>query len=58
VTLTWSAAPGRVYRVRYKDALNALDWMTLPGDIVAPGTTASKTDSSGVGQRFYQVIVP
>jgi hypothetical protein len=57
VTLTWSAEPGRTYRVLYKDDLNAADWTSLPGDVVATGGVASRTDSSGGGQRFYQVLL-
>jgi hypothetical protein len=59
ITLTWSAIPGQNYRVLYKDDLNnEAGWDILPGDVLAVGDSASKTDSTGLGeQRFYRILV-
>src|SRR5439155_17346939 len=52
VTLTWSAIPGRTYRVLYKDNLEAPAWTALPGDIPATDITASRSDALTT-RRFY-----
>ena len=58
VTLSWSAIPGAIYRVQYKDSPSDADWIPLPPDIVASGATASTTDSMAGPQRFYRILVP
>jgi hypothetical protein len=57
-TLTWTACPGRNYRVQYKVRLEETDWTDLSGDVTATGFTASKADTSFMlsSQRFYRVI--
>jgi hypothetical protein len=58
VTLTWNAVSGISYRIQYKADLNQSTWNDLPGDVTANGSSASKTDSSGlVAQRFYRILV-
>lgn len=59
VTLTWSAQPGNVYRVQYKNALSDPAWTDLPNDVSATTTTASTADdtASGVSQRFYRILL-
>lgn len=58
VTLTWSAQSGQSYRVQFKNDLGDGEWNNLPGDVMAAGPSASKTDSNlaGIIQRFYRVI--
>jgi hypothetical protein len=55
VTLFWTAQSGRIYRVEYKDDLNAVDWFHLGPDVNATGDTASKSDENNGTQRFYRV---
>jgi uncharacterized delta-60 repeat protein len=59
VALTWSAIPHRTYRVQYRENLSAKTWTDLPGDVLATGATAGKTDTTRAGavQRFYQVVL-
>ena len=58
VTLSWSAIPGKRYRVQYKSNLSNIAWTTLGADVTAGGTSALKTDNtvSGIAQRFYRVL--
>jgi hypothetical protein len=57
VTLTWSAIPGRAYRVEYKDDLSAPAWSLLVDAVEAAGNTASVNDSlSPSGHRFYRIL--
>jgi Tol biopolymer transport system component len=60
VRVYWNAVAGRTYQVQYKDDL-AAGWTTLPGQVTATFTTASKLDSGGAplpAQRFYRVVLP
>ena len=56
-TIRWSAAPGRSYRVEYRDSLEASGWQNLPGVVVIVGAEAWLADGSGTHapQRFYRV---
>jgi hypothetical protein len=55
-TLTWSAMPGRTYRMQFKNALDEATWHD-GADTLATGTTASTTDNvTGLPQRFYRVV--
>jgi hypothetical protein len=57
-TVLWSAAPGRTYRVQFKDAVNGSVWTDVAGDVVAAGTTGLKVDVAGTtDQRFYRVLL-
>ena len=57
VRLTWSAIPGRTYRVEYKDDLSAPAWSLLGNPIEAVGSSASANDTvSLVGHRFYRIL--
>jgi hypothetical protein len=57
VTLTWSAIPGRIYRVEYKDDLSAPAWNSLGDPIEAVGSSAFANDTvSPVGHRFYRIL--
>ena len=55
VVITWSAEAGVIYRVQYKDALDAA-WNNLE-NVTAAGSTASALDplSTAPAQRFYRV---
>ncbi len=55
--LTWASTSGSVYRVTYKDSLQASTWTTLGSDLTATGTTLSFTDTTATGrtQRYYVI---
>jgi Fungalysin metallopeptidase (M36)/Calx-beta domain/Putative Ig domain/Fungalysin/Thermolysin Propeptide Motif len=55
--LTWTAIPGNVYRVQYKNTIEG-SWSDLPGNITASDSTASICDSSGLSsERYYRVLL-
>jgi subtilisin-like proprotein convertase family protein len=57
VTLAWTSITGRLYRVQANTDLTG-SWVDLPGDVIANGSSATMTDSSGLAtQRFYRVIL-
>jgi WD40-like Beta Propeller Repeat/Bacterial TSP3 repeat len=57
-TLLWTVAPGKAYRVQYKDSLSDADWRDFDGSIAISGNQASATDTStAAGQRFYRIIM-
>lgn len=56
-TLTWSAISGAKYRVQFKNDLNNTNWTDLVPDVTATGPVASITDTPGVAQRFYRILV-
>jgi hypothetical protein len=57
VVIKWSATPGQVYRMQYKDEL-AADWSDLSPDVLATGSTATGSNIvDSVTQRFYRVSV-
>jgi hypothetical protein len=60
VTITWTATPGRVYRVQMKSNLGDAFWTDLAGDVIANTTTASMTNTLPPQEmrRFYRVIAP
>jgi hypothetical protein len=56
VTLTWSAIPGRSYRIDFKDDLAAPAWTPLGSTVLALGFTAGATDSPAPStRRFYRI---
>jgi hypothetical protein len=57
VVITWSTVSNGLYRVQYKSDLNATTWTDLIGDVLASGSTASKTDIKTATNRFYRVQV-
>jgi len=58
VVITWSAVPGRSYKLQYKDTLEGTNWNDVPPNLVATGSKASLTDTVGVAaQRFYRVAL-
>ena len=56
--LTWSATPGRTYRVQAKEDV-AGAWIDLEGDVLATSTTATKVEilPAGVERRFHRVVL-
>jgi hypothetical protein len=60
VALTWQSVPGWTNRVQFKTNLNDSAWNDLPGDVVATGLIASKTNAVPGDQRYYRVklLVP
>ena len=58
VTLTWTAEPGKVYRVQFNSRLDAASWTEL-AETMASDQTASVTIATGeANQRFYRIVVP
>jgi uncharacterized delta-60 repeat protein len=57
VNLIWDAIPNRKYRVQFKDTTSATNWTDLSGDISTSNGSASKTDSTSAGQRFYRLVL-
>jgi hypothetical protein len=55
--ILWSATPGQMYRVQFKNSLTDAGWNDVAGTITANGTTACQADGNGVlgDQRFYRV---
>ncbi len=56
VILTWTAVPGKTYRVQYKNSLDEANWSLL-NTLTATGNTLSASDNpdSLLQQRFYRV---
>ena len=54
-TLTWPSVSNQTYWVQYKNALTNANWDDLPGEVIATGSNASKTDTTGTKTRFYRV---
>jgi hypothetical protein len=57
VGITWNAVSNTTYRVQYKAVLSATNWTDLAGDVLATGSTASKTDLKTTTNRFYRVQI-
>jgi hypothetical protein len=57
VTLQWPAISNRTYRVQYKANFSTTNWTDVAGDITATGTNASKSDTPGITNRFYRVVL-
>jgi hypothetical protein len=52
---SWAANGGKIYRVQWKQQLNATAWNDLT-NFTATGTSASFTETATQQQRFYRVI--
>jgi hypothetical protein len=59
IGLTWTAIPGKRYRVQFKTALANGPWTNLDPEVTAPGATATFEDITvpGFTQRFYRVVL-
>jgi hypothetical protein len=55
VTITWESIPGAVYRVQHTTDPNTGVWDSLVPDVVAGGSTATKTETAAPTPRFYRV---
>ena len=53
---TWSAIPGRTYRVQWKSQLDATAWTDL-ANVTASTNSISFTNAVAPNQRFYRVMV-
>ena len=52
----WNSAPGRSYRLQYKDDLNDTNWTDVSPDITAIDITTSGSSSVvPAGQRIFRV---
>ena len=50
--------PNGVYRIEYKDDLNAAAWTTLGNDQMAAGWgDSTSVDWGGTPRRFYRVLL-
>jgi hypothetical protein len=56
-TITWSSVTGKTYRVQAKDSPFATNWVDVPPDVLAAGSTASGYDTAPQSQRFYRVVL-
>ena len=57
VTLTFPTVAGRMYRVEFKNTLDAPAWTPLGSDILATGMSLSFSDDlGGSAARFYRVV--
>jgi hypothetical protein len=59
ITVSWNAAPGRMYRVQYKNDLSETTWKDFGGTIAVGGSRASIVENMAglVNQRFYRVTL-
>ena len=57
LTLSWTSIFGGQYRVQFSADLLTTNWNGLSGDVIASGSTASKTDGLTATNRFYRVEV-
>jgi len=58
MAITWTAAPGRVYRVQFKSRPEEAQWTDLSGEVIAAEASATWIDENagGSGQKFYRVV--
>jgi hypothetical protein len=57
VTLRWTSAAGKVYRVEYKTSLSDPTWTNVSGDVNATGSLTTWVDTTAGASlgRFYRV---
>jgi hypothetical protein len=57
VILTWTAVPGKSYRLLYKENLADAAWKMLQPEVLVSGSVATVEDSvAGQPQRFYRIV--
>jgi hypothetical protein len=58
-TITWESAPGRSYRVQYKDDLSQTNWNDLGRGVTVNGSSAACWDTTAgtSNQRFYRITL-
>jgi hypothetical protein len=55
-SFTWSAIPGRLYQVQFKNSLADTTWTDLGSPVIAASATATLNDAIGANpQRYYRV---
>jgi Tol biopolymer transport system component len=59
IRVIWTATPGKSYQVQFKENVEDPLWNSLPGKVVANGTTASEMDDSTgpASHRFYRAVL-
>jgi len=55
--LTWPAAPGKAYRVQWKDSLSDAEWHDLDASASVLGVTATAIDSAPSPSRWYRIAL-
>ena len=56
VVISWNSLSNQTYRLQYKNSLSDDEWIYLPPDFTATGSTTVMTNSvGGQPQRFYRV---
>jgi YVTN family beta-propeller protein len=57
-TVSWVSVSNFTYQLQYKANLTDPAWTTVPGNVVASGTTASQTDATAPtnSSRFYRIL--
>jgi fibronectin type 3 domain-containing protein len=57
-TMAWTTVSGRLYRVRYKNSLNDVQWIDSSSDLLATGSVLQWADEIVTNsQRFYAVVL-
>lgn len=55
--ITWLAAPGKSYRVQFKNDLTELNWHDLDGGVTILGNQGYFSNlTAGVAYRFYRIV--
>lgn len=57
VCLTWTAIPGRTYRIEGKPTIDSPAWQTLPGGIIIADSTAGKFCVDVTEIQFVRVVL-
>jgi Tol biopolymer transport system component len=56
--ITWPLAPGKFYRVQFRDSLTDAGWQDLSGNVVLMDGTGYATDlAPDTGQRLYRIVL-
>ena len=54
--ITWSSVANLIYQMQRTDSLNGTNWINVPPDVTATGSTTTKTNAVGNGpQQFYRI---
>lgn len=58
VAIRWNSVSNRVYRLQSNTNLVETNWANIPGDVIATGFSALKTDvMDDAGMKFYRVVL-
>lgn len=58
VTLTWTAEPGKAYRVQSNSRLDAGPWTELVETVAIDRTATVSVAIGGASQQFYRIVAP